>query len=337
MRVRNDLLTKGIELSGQEAEAMRTKLKLIQETNLAQQAENSLLDASVNKRRDFANQLAAINKLRADSKSGFTAGDAATATNDTLKNMGLDTANLQIGAAAHVETFRNMYAQIDQLRQANLISEQDSSNLRMQIWMKEQEQRLGQAQTFFGGLASLQNSSNKKLAAIGKAAAITNAIIDTYKSATGAYAAMSSIPFVGPALGAAAAAAAIAAGMANVSAIRSQGSGFKNGGYTGDIPTNAVAGPVHGKEFVFDAASTSRIGKDNLESMRRTGTMQAQGSAPAGASAAAPAGQSGGVRIVNLLDPAMVGDFLGTPEGEQLFVNTIRKNADQVRSAFNNA
>lgn len=336
MKVRNDLLAKGIELTDKESESIRAKLKLIQESNLAQQAENALLDQSVNKRRDFANQLTAINKLRADSKSGFTSGDASMATNDILKGMGLDTANLQIGTQAHVETFRNMYAQIDQLRQQNLIGEQDASNLRTQIWIKEQEGRLSSAQGFFGSLASLQGSSNKKLAAIGKAAAITNAIIDTYKSATGAYAAMSSIPFVGPALGAAAAAAAIAAGMANVSAIRSQGSGFKAGGYTGDIPTNQVAGPVHGREFVFDAASTARIGKENLEGMRR-GTATAQAVAPAGASAASPQGSGSGVRIVNVLDPAMVGDFLGTPEGEQLFVNTIRKNADQVRSAFNNA
>ena len=47
---------------------------------------------------------------------------------------------------------------------------------------------------------------------------------------------MAAIPVVGPALGAAAAAAAVAAGMANVAAIRSQGTqGFMKGGYTGDL------------------------------------------------------------------------------------------------------
>lgn len=54
-----------------------------------------------------------------------------------------------------------------------------------------------------------------------KASAIATATIDTYKAATGAYAAMASIPYVGPVLGAVAAGAAIVAGLANVNAIRS--------------------------------------------------------------------------------------------------------------------
>lgn len=44
--------------------------------------------------------------------------------------------------------------------------------------------------------------------------------------------------------------------------------GFRKGGYTGDGGVDDVAGVVHGKEYVFDAASTARIGVDNLEAMR---------------------------------------------------------------------
>lgn len=36
------------------------------------------------------------------------------------------------------------------------------------------------------------------------------------------------------------------------------GKGFAGGGYTGDIPTNQIAGVVHGGEYVFDAATTSQ-------------------------------------------------------------------------------
>lgn len=105
--------------------------------------------------------------------------------------------------------------------------------------------QLDAASGFFGNLAKLQNSENKKMAAIGKAAAIAQATIDTYKAATGAYAAMSSIPYVGPALGIAAAAAAVVAGMANVNAIRSQ-KAYNNGGY---IPSNAIGevGEIRGE------------------------------------------------------------------------------------------
>src|SRR5690606_37004612 len=44
--------------------------------------------------------------------------------------------------------------------------------------------------------------------------------------------------------------------------------GFQSGGYTGNVGTNQVAGVVHGREYVFDAASTARIGVDNLEALR---------------------------------------------------------------------
>ncbi|SFC50322.1 phage tail tape measure protein, lambda family [Pseudomonas citronellolis] len=44
--------------------------------------------------------------------------------------------------------------------------------------------------------------------------------------------------------------------------------GFASGGFTGYTGVNDVAGLVHGKEFVFDAAATARIGVDNLEALR---------------------------------------------------------------------
>lgn len=51
--------------------------------------------------------------------------------------------------------------------------------------------------------------------------------------------------------------------------------GFASGGYTGNGGVNDVAGVVHGKEYVFDAATTSRIGVGNLDAMR-SGKMPSQ-------------------------------------------------------------
>jgi hypothetical protein len=336
MQVINDQLAKGNVLSTQEVQLLRDKLTTLQQLNLVATQEASLMDATVQKRKTFIDQLTAIKNLQANPKSGFTAGDTATSVNDIVKNMGLDPTTLKVGADANVETIRNMYAQIDELRKADLISEQDASNLRMQTYIKDQEFRLAGTQKFFTGLASLQNSSNKKLAAIGKAAAITNAVIDTYKSATGAYAAMSSIPYVGPALGAAAAAAAIAAGMANVQQIRSQGTtGFQDGGWTGNLPRNAVAGVVHGQEVVMSAPAVDRVGRANLEAMNAGRPLPGAGSAADGAASAAPTPAN--VRVVNVLDPSMVQDYLATPEGHQLIVNVIRKESDSLKSVFANA
>ncbi|MAB96924.1 MAG: phage tail tape measure protein [Pseudomonadaceae bacterium] len=60
------------------------------------------------------------------------------------------------------------------------------------------------------------------------------------------------------------------------------GAGFKQGGYTGNGGINDVAGVVHGKEFVFDAAATSRIGIDNLESIRAGRDLASASARPGG-------------------------------------------------------
>jgi hypothetical protein len=77
-------------------------------------------------------------------------------------------------------------------------------------------------QTGLGNAASLMQSSNASQFRIGQQAAIAQAAINIPLSAINAYTSMSSIPFIGPALGIAAAAAAIAAGAMNISKIRSQ-------------------------------------------------------------------------------------------------------------------
>lgn len=63
-----------------------------------------------------------------------------------------------------------------------------------------------------GELAQLQNSKNKELKAVGKAAAIADVTIKTAQSAMAIYAGFAPIPFVGPVLGVAGAALAVAFG-----------------------------------------------------------------------------------------------------------------------------
>lgn len=345
MQVKNDLLSKGVVLNEQELTQLREKLVLLQQLNGVAQQEASLLDGSVGKRQQQIDQIAAINKLLADRASGFTKSDALTAIGST------DAGQYLVGSPeminAQVEQLGMAYGQIDALRQADLISEQTAAAAKMQIWNAQQNAQLSTAKTFFGALEGLQNSSNSKMARIGKAAAIANAIVNTYQSATGAYASLASIPYVGPALGAAAAAAAIAAGMANVAAIRSQNTGFMSGGYTGNMARDEVAGVVHGKEFVMDAEATSRIGVGNLEALQRGAAGVRQNSASA---ATAPVSGAGGgstdvaggagttvnMRNINVLDPALVGEYLATPDGEQVFINTMRRNSDQVRQIIQN-
>jgi hypothetical protein len=88
------------------------------------------------------------------------------------------------------------------------------------------EQKRQRQKTIDDGIDGWRNMTSNLKSTLGeqssiyKASAIAMATIDTYKAATGAYAAMASIPVVGPALGIAAAAAAITAGLAQVAAIK---------------------------------------------------------------------------------------------------------------------
>lgn len=100
------------------------------------------------------------------------------------------------------------------------------------------------ASGFLAQMSGLMNSNSRKLFEVGKAAAISETVISTYRAATGAYAALASIPYVGPVLGAAAAAAAIASGIANVQRIKS--TPFGGSGVAGSVPGSAVATPGQG-------------------------------------------------------------------------------------------
>lgn len=79
-----------------------------------------------------------------------------------------------------LEQMRAQYAEIDRLRQDDVLSEQEAAAAKAQANALYQEQRLSSASSFFGTLAELQDSSNKELAAIGKAAAIAQATMDGY-------------------------------------------------------------------------------------------------------------------------------------------------------------
>jgi hypothetical protein len=92
----------------------------------------------------------------------------------------------------------------------------------------QQSQEYAAIQDGLSNISSLRSSGDRKAFEAGKAAAIAQTTINTFMSATSAYAALASIPIIGPALGIAAAAAAVAAGMNNVAQIKSQK--FQSGG-----------------------------------------------------------------------------------------------------------
>lgn len=134
-------------------------------------------------------------------------------------------------------------------------------------------QGLDLARGQFAALGDLAASFNFKSKAAAKAAFnvkkgadIAAATIDTYKAATGAYSSMSSIPVVGPALGAVAAAMAVTAGILNVKKIASQkfeGGGVPSGGGGGG-GEGALSGGMSGGS---QAPSFNVVGNNGLNQL----------------------------------------------------------------------
>ena len=162
--------------------------------------------------------------------------------------------------AKWVEDAAEAYAEIDKLRQDDRISEEEAAQAKAKINADLNEKRLASTSEFFGNLATLANSSNETLAAIGKAAGIAQATIDGVVAVQKAWAS-APFPFNLPAV--AATTVAVAANVATIAGV-----GFADGGYTGDGGKYEPAGVVHRGEYVMDAQTTRRIGVGKLEALR---------------------------------------------------------------------
>lgn len=160
-----------------------------------------------------------------------------------------------------VQAHADAYAEIDRLRQADVLSEEQAARAKAQTDIAYQEQRLAGTRSLLDGLAGLQNSSVKELAAIGKAAAITQATMDGYLAIQKAWAS-APFPFNLPAV-----AVTTAVTGANIAAI----AGLKDGGMV-----RGPGGPRDDKvllwgsdgEFMSNAASV-RKNRPVLEAMNR--------------------------------------------------------------------
>lgn len=141
------------------------------------------------------------------------------------------------------------------------ITANEQANLNAYLSMQEKRQQalnsvLTVTSNMLAGISSMYKTEMSdttkseeqrvKAAKTYKALAITQATVDTYKAANEAYAAMASVPYVGPALGIAAAAAAIISGIANVKAIISESNSVASnvGASSATVSGSAVDAPV---------------------------------------------------------------------------------------------
>ena len=100
--------------------------------------------------------------------------------------------------------------------------EKKASDARLAVIESERQSKLSAYQSMFSGLASLMNTNSKALFNIGKAAALANVGINTWESASEAYAGGLKVSGGNPVVGAAFAATAVAAGLAQAANIAKQ-------------------------------------------------------------------------------------------------------------------
>lgn len=123
-----------------------------------------------------------------------------------------------------------------------------------------------------------------------QALAAANAVVQGFQSAMAirvAYAQMAAMS--GPGAPALLAAGEVHANVAQAMGFATAGmivgqtvAGFQQGGYTGNMGVSDVAGVVHGREYVFDAAATSRIGVPTLEAIRSGRPLNSSGGISSG-------------------------------------------------------
>lgn len=311
----------GQQVSEKELNTLREKIDALRELKLVTDAQDSQLAATVGKRKDDKTQFQATSNLL-QQKGAPGSADAFTKT-DAFNQLSAGNEDLFKGTQAQLDAnvvaYKAMYDKIDQLRQLNIISEGEAAQARSLVDVKAQENRLQFQQQIYGTLAQLANSGNKKLAAIGKAAAVVQATID------GTVAVQKALASAPPPYNYALAAAVGTVAAANVAQIL--GVGFEGGGFTGNGGRSDVAGVVHGQEFVMNADATAK-NRPLLEALN-----DGKKPATAGGGGGADAG-SVNVKVVNAFTREAVLSHLDNPDGHKIILNAITQNPDAVKQAI---
>jgi hypothetical protein len=138
------------------------------------------------------------------------------------------------------------------IKDAERSADIDAEAKRQHFYKSSLENRLSVTSGILGNLSSLMNSHSKKMFEVGKAAAIGQAVIDTWAAANRA---MRELPYP---VNLAAAAATAAAGMVNVQNISRQQFG---GGASGGGGGGGAAGSAAGAGGGGDTANTQSPGK----------------------------------------------------------------------------
>lgn len=286
----NDLYSRGIILNQQETAALQKRLEVLQQEKAVSQELNKIYSETEGKKLSLQQQTTALNQAYA---AGLINLDNYS---NRLVKIGLDMTNLKLqaqegtfndvmisGLGSIVSQYEGVMSGLSDAFGGFFTSFTDgfaNSVGRAIVYSENLNDALSNvAKEAVAGLISaliklgIQYVVNAALGqAIGASAMAASTAASVAAAATTATAwatpaALVSLASFGansvPAMAGITATAALSEGLALASL-----AGFEQGGYTGSVGTKEIAGVVHGREFVFDAASTDRIGVGNLEAIR---------------------------------------------------------------------
>lgn len=232
----DELYKQELERINKVAEADAAALTLRYANGLLSAEEYNLAIAQVDETQRQANETATNQRKQAQKEQ--EAADIAIQDE-------LNAERFEYDLALQMERYKRERAQRKEaaiLEGADMKAFDEAEKLRKKKIEEEvQNNKLELASNTFGQLSTILG----KESAVGKAAAVAQATIDTYQAATAAYKAMAGIPVVGPALGAVAATAAVVSGIANVKKIVSVKVGGGGGGES-QRPSYARGGFIDG-------------------------------------------------------------------------------------------
>lgn len=194
---------------------------------------------------------------------------AASAANDFN---GLDINGPQTEVEKLRQVYQNKMAIVDRFEQMHTDKKAQAENARVRLTegynksvqeleMQKQAQTVGAVTAMFGMALGETSKGYKAMFAVQKAYDFVQAQSASFTAIAKAW---SSAPF--PANLPAVATTTLQTGIIPAAIQALNPKGFKDGGYTGNYPTNMPVGPVHGKEFVAHAAATSKY-RPELEAM----------------------------------------------------------------------
>ena len=204
---------------------------------------------------------------------------------------------------------------LQKMRELDLINEESYQKSKLDLTIKYGASYM---ESMLGGFASLVDENSKTYAvlfAAQKAFAVAQAMLNIPSAYSKAYDAVVGTPFVGPYIAPAVGAAAAALQVAQAASIKSVGlTGMAHDGID-NIPKEGTW-LLDGGERVLNPEQN----KDLTNYLSQAQQSNSSTSTPQN------------LQINNILDPSIVGDFMGTSSGTKTFMNFIKNNRSSIKA-----